>query len=170
MTHREMTRTGTQVLVDREGLRTQAYQDSVGVWTIGVGHTSAAGPPEVLPGMTITELEAMTLFDVDNDHFEQVVDTTVTVELTDCQFDALVSFVFNIGETAWKNSTMLKKLNAGDYEGAFNEFKNWKKPPEIIPRRRGEAAEFGFGLYIARIEDDAPILDDYHSGELEEKI
>ena len=166
MTHREMTDQGTQVLVDREGLRTKAYKDSVGVWTIGVGHTSAAGPPEVTSGMVITEEEAFEIFDRDNDMFEKVIDDTVTVRLNNSQFDALVSFVFNIGETQWRSSTMLKKLNAGDYEGAFEQFKQWKKPPEIIPRRRGEAACFGYALYVARIEDDSELLGDYKSGEL----
>lgn len=166
MSHREMTEQGIQVLVDREGLRTKAYYDSVGVLTIGVGHTSAAGPPKVVEGMTITEEEAFAIFDTDNDYFEKVVIDTVTVDLTDWEFDALVSFVFNIGETQWRSSTMLKKLNEGDKAGAFEQFKQWKKPPEIIPRRRGEAACFGYNLYVARIEDDSDLLGDYKSGEL----
>jgi lysozyme len=155
---KEMTDRGTQVLVDREGLRTTAYQDSVGVWTIGVGHTSSAGPPEVYAGLTITEVEAMEIFDRDNNYFEDIVTELVTVPLQPHEYDALVSFVFNIGETAFRDSTLLEKLNAGDKEGALEQFKQWKKPPEIIPRRRGEYACFGFGIYIARIEDDSPLL------------
>jgi lysozyme len=155
---REMTERGFQVLIDREGLETNAYQDSVGVWTIGVGHTSAAGPPEVVPGMVITEQEAMAIFDRDNDYFEKVVNDTVTVPLAHHEFDALVSFVFNIGETQWNSSTMLKKLNQGDKAGALEEFKKWKKPPAIIPRRRGEYAQFGHDIYVARIHDDSLLL------------
>jgi lysozyme len=156
---REMTEKGTQVLVDREGLRTTAYYDSVGVLTIGVGHTSAAGAPEVHEGMTITETEAFEIFDRDNDYFEKIVLDTVLVPMKTHQFDALASFVFNIGETQWKDSTMLELLNQGDYAGALEQFKVWKKPPEIIPRRRGEYAEFGYAIYIARIEDDSPLIE-----------
>jgi GH24 family phage-related lysozyme (muramidase) len=155
----EMSEKGTQVLVDREGLRTTAYYDSVGVLTIGVGHTSSAGDPKVYAGMTITEEEAMEIFDVDNDYFERIVNDLVTVSLTEHEFDALVSFVFNIGETQFRDSTMLKMLNAGDKAGALEQFKQWRKPPEIIPRRRGEYAEFGYGIYVARIDDNSELLD-----------
>jgi len=156
---REMTERGTQVLVDREGLMTTAYQDTVGVWTIGVGHTSAAGPPQVTAGMTITETEAFEIFDRDNDYFEHVVADTVSVPLEHHEFDAVVSFVFNIGETQWGSSTMLKLLNQGDKVAAWEEFKKWKKPPEIIPRRRGEYACAVHAMYVARVPDDSPLLD-----------
>jgi lysozyme len=157
---------GSQVLVDREGLRTTAYQDSVGVWTIGVGHTAACGPPEPCAGMTITTDEAFAIFDRDNNSFEKSVNDLVTVPLTQYEFDALVSFAYNVGAGAFADSTMLKKLNAGDKAGAFYEFKNWDIPPEIIPRRRGEAACFGYNIYVARVEDDDPLLAEYKSGEL----
>jgi lysozyme len=157
---------GSQVLVDREGLRTTAYQDSVGVWTIGVGHTAACGPPEPCAGMTITHGEAFAIFDRDNDSFEQSVRDLVEVPITQAEFDALVSFVFNVGTGAFGGSTMLKKLNAGDKAGAFYQFKEWDIPPEIVPRRRAEAACFGYDIYVARIEDDDPIIAQYKSGAL----
>jgi lysozyme len=158
---------GTQVLVDREGLRTTAYLDSVGVWTIGVGHADTSpNPPPVYQGMTITTEEAYAIFDVDNNTFEACIRDNVKVPLEQWEFDALVSFAFNVGMEAFKDSTMLKKLNANDKPGAFEQFKQWNKPPEIIPRRRGEAACFGYGLYIARLEDDDPTLAQYKSGAL----
>jgi len=158
---------GTQVLVDREGLRTTAYQDSVGVWTIGVGHTAACGEPVPCEGMTITEAEAFEIFDRDNDSFERAVNDLVTVPLAQHEFDALVSFAFNVGTGAFADSTMLQLLNAGDKAGAFEQFKLWNIPPEIIPRRRGEAAQFAYeGICVARIEDDSPLLAAYRSGQL----
>jgi len=157
---------GSQVLVDREGLRTTAYQDSVGVWTIGVGHTAACGPPEPCAGMTVTHGEAFAIFDRDNDSFEQAVNDLVKVPLTQAEFDALVSFAFNVGTGAFAGSTMLELLNAGDKRGAFYQFKEWNIPPEIIPRRRAEAACFGYDIYVARIEDAAPLLAEYRSGAL----
>jgi lysozyme len=157
---------GAQVLVDREGLRTTAYQDTVGVWTIGVGHTAACGPPEPHAGMTISTSDALAIFDCDNDVFEDAVNDLVTVPLEQNEFDALVSFSFNVGTGALAGSTLLKKLNAGDKEGAFYEFMEWNIPPEVIPRRRGEAACFGYGIYLARIDDDDPLLALYRSGEI----
>jgi lysozyme len=148
-----LSEAGTQVLVDREGMRTTAYQDSVGVWTIGVGHTAAAGPPAPCAGMTITEAEALKIFDIDNDFVEREVNRLVTVPLEQWEFDALVSFAFNVGTGAFASSTMLKKLNAGDKEGACREFSRWHKPPEIIPRRNAEQACFGEAVYVARLED-----------------
>ena len=158
---------GTQVLVDREGLRTVAYLDSVGVWTIGVGHAATSpNPPAAYQGMTITTDEAYQIFDVDNNTFEACVRDSVKVPLTQWQFDALVSFAFNVGMGAFKDSTLLEKLNQGDYKGAFEQFEQWKKPPEIITRRRGEAACFGGGIYVARVEEGDPLLDQYYAGEL----
>jgi len=153
---------GMNVLVDREGLRTTAYQDTKGIWTIGVGHTAGSGPPVPCRGMTITHERALEIFDHDNDGFENAVNSMVTVELTQNEFDALVSFVFNIGVGAFKTSTMLRLLNSGDKLGAANQFKRWNKPPEIIPRRRGEQACFQYGVYVARINDDAT-LNSYRS-------
>jgi lysozyme len=143
---------GEKVLVDREGLRTEAYLDSVGVWTIGVGHTAACGPPEPCEGMTITQDEALEIFARDTNTFEDEVNRLVTVPLTQWEFDALVSFTYNVGASALAGSTLLRKLNAGDKKGAYEEFMEWDIPPEIIPRRRAEQACFGEAVYVARID------------------
>jgi GH24 family phage-related lysozyme (muramidase) len=73
---------------------------------------------------------------------EDCINKYVTVPLTQNQFDALVSFVFNIGVNAFRRSTLFKILNTGDYEEAANCFDMWHKPPEIIGRRNSEKAQF----------------------------
>lgn len=142
---------GRDVLADREGLRLKAYKDSVGVWTIGLGHTSAAGPPKVTPGMTITKDEAWDIFRRDAAKFREEAHGLVKVPLEQHEFDALVSFVFNVGVPGFARSTVLKRLNAGDYAGAGEALLMWMKPPEIQSRRRGEHKQFTKGDYVARI-------------------
>ncbi|MBF2035158.1 MAG: lysozyme [Leptolyngbyaceae cyanobacterium T60_A2020_046] len=130
-----------------EGCELRAYQDSVGVWTIGYGHTSMAGPPTVTPGMTITEAEAEAILRRDLGKFEAGVRDLVKVPLNSNQFSALVSFSFNVGLGALGGSTMLRKLNAGDYAGAANEFPRWVRAggqtlPGLVRRRNAEQALF----------------------------
>src|SRR5690606_31719741 len=92
-----------------EGVKLEAYKDTGGVWTIGYGHTSAAGDPKVIPGMKITQKQADEILKKDLSKFEQRVENLVKVPLTDNQFAVLVSFDFNTG--ALHKSTLLKKLN-----------------------------------------------------------
>jgi lysozyme len=111
-------------LIERfEGLRLSAYQDSVGVWTIGVGHTG----PEVKPGLTISQEQAKDMLRVDVKEAERAVNTLITRMLTQNEFDALVSFTFNLGAGNLRKSTLRRLLNAGDYQGAANEFLKWDK-------------------------------------------
>jgi lysozyme len=110
-----------------EACRLKAYQDVKGVWTIGWGHTSAAGTPVVKPGMVITQGQADAIFKKDLANFEKYVDEWVKVPLTQNQYDALVSFVYNVGPGNFKSSTLLRKLNAKDYAGAAAEFSRWNK-------------------------------------------
>jgi lysozyme len=142
---------GADVLADREGLRLEAYQDSVGVWTIGLGHTSRVGPPKVTPGLAITEDEAWNIFWRDAEKFRSQANRLVKVPLEQHDFDALASFLFNIGLPQFKGSTVLARLNLGDYAGAGEALLMWNKPPEIIGRRKGEHAQFTRGDYIARV-------------------
>jgi len=104
-----------------EGLRLRAYQDTGGVWTIGYGHTKTAKP-----GMVISEQEAESLLREDIAWVEDVLNTTIEVPVSQKQYDALGSFVYNIGGTQWRSSTLLKKLNQKDYVGAAKEFPKWK--------------------------------------------
>lgn len=105
-----------------EGLRLSAYLDSVGIPTIGVGHTSG-----VHLGETITAEDADNILAIDLHHAEQAIYNYVTVELDQNQFDALASLIFNIGGGAFSKSTLLKLLNGGDEVGAANQFLAWNK-------------------------------------------
>jgi GH24 family phage-related lysozyme (muramidase) len=138
---------GLTIIKHFEGCELQAYQDSVGVWTIGYGHTSAAGSPEVYPGQTITKAQAEDILKKDLELFENGVRSLVEVPVNSDQFSALVSFSFNVGLGALESSTLLRKLNAGDYQGAADEFPRWVKAggqtlPGLVRRRDAERALF----------------------------
>lgn len=114
---------GLELVKFFEGLRLTAYVDPVGVLTIGWGHTGA----DVDPGQTITKKQAEDLLIADLVHHEEYVDQIVEVPLNDNQRSALVSFAFNVGNGALASSTLLRKLNDGDYSGAADEFLRWVK-------------------------------------------
>lgn len=126
-----------------EGLYLNAYNDGVGVCTIGYGHTDAAGPPSVRYGMTCTKADADAWLSADLAKVEREVCSLVTVPLRQNQFDALVSFHFNTG--ALGRSTLLKRLNAGEYSAVPSELMKWDHGggavmPGLTRRRAGEAA------------------------------
>lgn len=121
---------GVALIKAHEGLRLDAYPDPGYGWavpTIGHGHTSQAGPPVVTRGMKITAAGADAILRADLVKFEQAVAKAVKVPLTQPQFDALVSFTFNLGPGNLGKSTLLRKLNAGDYAGAAAEFPKWNR-------------------------------------------
>ncbi|MAQ19395.1 MAG: lysozyme [Sandaracinus sp.] len=125
-----------------EELRLKAYLPTPNdEWTIGWGHTAG-----VQPGDVITREQAQIFFERDVAWAEEAVNSLVRVGLTQHQFDALVSLVFNIGTTQFQSSTLLRKLNAGDYDGAANEFPRWKyqegKVLRGLVRRRAEEMEY----------------------------
>jgi len=111
-----------------EGCRLTAYQDQVGVWTIGYGHTG----PDVTPGLTITEEQSKALLAKDVCGAAASVNNLVTVKLSQDEFDALVDFVFNLGAGAFRGSTMLRRLNSGDFEGAAAQFERWSRAGGVI--------------------------------------
>ena len=112
-----------EIIKRHEGLRLRAYLPTPNDrWTIGYGHTSG-----VKNGMVITEARAEELLLQDVAWVQDALNTSIKVPVTQNQYDALGSFVFNLGATNLRNSTLLKKLNAGDYEGAANEFLKWNK-------------------------------------------
>lgn len=114
---------GVALIKQFEGLVLKVYKDAVGLPTIGYGHLIKAGEKFT----TLTEAEAESLLKSDLKQFEDCVAKVVTVPLNQNQFDALVSFAFNLGCANLKSSTLLKKLNAGDFAGAANEFLRWDK-------------------------------------------
>lgn len=138
---------GISLIKQFEGLRLTAYQDSVGVWTIGYGWTQPVDGKPIRPGMTIKEETAERLLRTGLVGYESDVSKLVNVKLMQGQFDALVSFAYNLGARALSTSTLLQKLNAGDYAGAADEFPRWNKAggkvlPGLTLRREAERALF----------------------------
>ncbi|WP_455473942.1 lysozyme [Bartonella sp. B30(2025)] len=151
---RKISKEGLALIKKWEGLRLQAYKDAVGLWTIGYGHTAQAGKPFVQEGMQITEKQAEILLQKDLEKFEETVERTVNQSLTDEQFAALVSFCYNVGIKAFCNSTLLKKLNGGDYESVPAELQKWtkaggKRLQGLVYRRVAEASLWTKGNYIS---------------------
>lgn len=134
---------GLDLIKDFEGLKLRAYLCPAKVWTIGYGSTG----PHVTAGKVITEAEAEALLRQDLSRFEQAVTRLVTVPLTQNQYDALVSFAFNVGIAALERSTLLKRVNARLFDQAAAEFSKWNRaagrPLAGLTRRRAaEAALF----------------------------
>jgi lysozyme len=133
---------GLQLIKESEGLRLTPYQDSVGVWTDGYGNTHG-----VVSNVSITETKAIMDLLRNVSVSESIVASQITVPLTQGQFDALVDFVFNLGQGALSGSTLRRKLNSGDYAGAAAEFPKWchagnEVLPGLVTRRAKERAMF----------------------------
>jgi lysozyme len=129
-----------------EGFSLEAYPDSGGIWTIGWGTTRIHRKP-VTEGLTITKEQAVEYFNHDMFEVEAQVTSLVKVPLTNNQFSALVSLVYNIGSGQFQKSTLLRKLNQGDYDGAANEFERWVfdngvKLDGLVTRRERERELF----------------------------
>lgn len=125
-----------------EGCKLVAYKDTGGVWTIGVGHTSDKYL-KVTPGLKITKDKAYELLQIDVREAEASVNKLVKVPLNENQFGALVSFVFNLGEGQFAKSTLLRKLNMGNYDAAPSELNKWvydngKRLDGLVARRNAE--------------------------------
>jgi lysozyme len=126
-----------------EGLRQTAYQDSGGVWTVGYGHTG----PSILAGLTITRVDAEALLRADLAEAVTCVNRTLRVPVLQHQFDALVDFTFNAGRGNLLQSTLLRKVNLGDFAGAAAQFALWVHAggeivAGLVRRRAAEAAMF----------------------------
>lgn len=118
---------GINLIKQFEGCKLTAYRDSVGVWTIGYGWTRPVDGKPIKAGMKIDIPIAERLLKTGLVGYEFDVMKMVRVRLSQNQFDALVSFCYNLGARSLSTSTLLKKLNAGDYAGAANEFPKWNK-------------------------------------------
>lgn len=138
---------GFMELISHEAIVLSPYLDSKGVWTIGIGHTKAAGGinPEAYLGKKITTKQAIEQFRADVAKFEAETTKAFTRPLSQTQFDAAVSFAFNTG--AIRKATWVKTFNRGDTVTAILEIMNWSNPKEIIPRRKKEQVLFSSGLY-----------------------
>ena len=136
------SKTGIELIKKFEGCVLKAYKCPAGVWTIGYGHTAG-----VKEGQTITKKEAEAYLKQDLTTFETVVSNLVTVAINQNQFDALVSFCYNLGPRNLRSSTLLKQINAGNFNGAAEEFDRWvyaggKKLSGLVKRRAAEKALF----------------------------
>jgi lysozyme len=114
---------GLNLIKEFEGCELTAYQDVVGIWTIGVGHVDET----IHEGMTITQAQADELLRKDLNRFEAAINELVTVPITQGIYDALCSFTFNVGEGALAESTLLKLLNKRNYSDALNQLLRWDK-------------------------------------------
>jgi lysozyme len=141
---------GKTLVADREGLELKTYLDERGIPTIGIGHTSAAGPPKVIEGMTITKDKAWEIFRTDNKRFREECIKLVRVPLHQHEFDALASFIFNLGSTQFAGSTALKRLNASDYKGCAEAMLWWNQPSGVRSRRKAEHDQFLDIQHVAR--------------------
>lgn len=154
-----------------EGMKLTAYPDPGSKtgepWTIGYGHTSD-GFMKVYRGLTITPKQAEEALEFDLNETAAKVDELVKVELSDNQFGALVSFAFNIGTGAFAKSTLLKKLNKGDYAAVPGEMARWNKNDGkvmhgLVNRRAAEAGLWAKGEFVSskgvKADKAAPPID-----------
>jgi len=138
---------GLNQICNFEGLKLSAYDDGTGVWTIGYGTTRYPNGKRVSEGDQCTLEQAKAYMQHDLKIFERAVNSAVKVPLKQNQFDALVSLTYNIGVGAFKNSTLLKKLNLGAYKEAANQFDVWvntggKRLQGLVNRRAMEKKLF----------------------------
>ena len=135
---------GIELIKHFEGCELEAYKCPAGVWTIGYGHIKG-----VKEGMTITESQAEEMLKSELNEYEGYINNLVTAELNQNQFDAMVSWVYNLGGGNLKASTLLKVLNAGDYDGVPAQMLRWNKAGgkvlEGLTRRRQAEAD----LFVA---------------------
>jgi lysozyme len=137
------TYTGEALTESFEGYSTRAYQDSKGVWTIGIGHTG----PEVVEGLVWTDAQIKAAFLADTQWAQDAVNQKVTIPITQDENNALVDLLFNIGEGNFESSTLLKDLNAGQFEEAAAQFDRWdyaggKELAGLLRRRQAETSLF----------------------------
>lgn len=167
----KLSSAGLELIIEFEGLhekmpdgRYKAYRCPAGVWTIYAGCTEG-----VAEGMIVTEAEGKAMLATEMAKHEAAVERLVKVPLTQGQFDALVSFSYNVGSGALEGSTLLKLLNAGDYAGAKGQFSRWTKAAGVelaglVRRRAREAEVFGAAVQTAtmpqKVEAPAtPVVD-----------
>lgn len=138
----KISQEGIALIKKFEGCELTAYQCSAGVWTIGYGHTKG-----IEEGMEITQQEAEDMLVEELHEYENYINDNVTAPLSQNQFDAMVSWVYNLGPANLKSSTLLKVLNAGNYDDVPFQIRRWNKAGGVtldglIRRREAEALLF----------------------------
>jgi len=142
-----MTQEGLALIKRFEGFRAKAYRCPAGVWTIGYGHTSQSGAPEIKAGMRLSRQKASPILAKDIERFAGGVRRAATVTLNEQQFSALVSFAYNVGLAAFRSSSVLKAVNQSDFAAVPRRLSLWVKAdgrvlPGLVKRRAAEAALF----------------------------
>ena len=156
---RRVSAAGRALIKAHEGLRLKAYPDPASggdPWTIGYGHTKG-----VKPGDVITEAQADAFLAEDLAWVEAAINRLVSSPISQQQFDALASLIFNIGAGAFERSTLLRELNRHDHAAAAAQFSRWiraagKVMPGLVKRRAEEAAMFRAGMYVPAVQENAP--------------
>ena len=138
----KISENGLELIKKFEGCETTAYQDSVGVWTIGFGHTKG-----VEEGQTCSIEDAESMLADEMDEYEGYINNMVKVELQQHEFDALVAWVYNLGPTNLGESTMLKVLNGGQFDRGPDEMNRWPRAggeilEGLVRRRQAESLMF----------------------------
>jgi len=148
---------GIELIKRFEGWRSRAYRDAVGVWTIGYGHTAKAGAPRPVQGMTITKTQGEAILRTDLVKYERAVNNAVKVDLNQNQFDALVSFCYNVGPGNLRKSSVLKRVNDHRFNEVPARLMLWNKAGGrvlrgLTRRRKDEGA-----LFASQVPVDAPL-------------
>ena len=136
-----ITESTINTIIRFEGKRNKAYQDTKGLWTIGVGHLIKPDEKHLI-NTVLTDDQVHDLLRHDLSWCDEAVTSSVKVPLNQNQYDALYSLCFNIGASAFKNSTVVRRLNANDYLGAAEAILMWNRPTVLKPRRETEKALF----------------------------
>ena len=142
----KLSKQGAMELIGHEAIVQTRYRDSKSIWTIAVGHTKAAGDPDpasydgVMPFKDVFKL-----FQKDMQKYVDAVNAALKASVTQTEFDALVSFHFNTGGIG--RASLTKSINAGNKTLAATQFLSWKKPPEVMGRRKKEQKLFAQGVY-----------------------
>lgn len=138
---RAITQSTLTTIISFEGFKTTAYKDTQGHYTIGVGHLIKPSEKHLI-NATLTEEQVHALLEEDLNICDETIEEVVKVQLNQNQYDALYSLCFNIGTTKFRNSLVVRKLNAGDYRGAADAILLWNKPQVLLKRRKAEKALF----------------------------
>ena len=140
-----IARSTLEYIKEEEGYRNKAYKDSKGLLTIGVGHLIKPDEKHLI-NATLTDQEVEDLLRSDLRWCSAAVESSIGVSLPQASMDALYSLCFNIGETNFKRSTVVKKINQNDLKGAADAILMWNKPPELKKRRKRERDLFLSGI------------------------
>ena len=142
-----ISKSGMDFITARESREHKAYKDTKGLWTIGIGHL-ILDSESILLKVTLTDKEIDDLFLKDLSKYEKTVNSVIKVPLTQYQYDALVSFCFNIGRGGFADSTVARVINNNEFSKVPDAMKMWNKPSEIIGRREKEIKLFVTGKYL----------------------